>query len=219
MLEVMGIDSRAALQGFEKWEGVLERVVAEAASLPGQGGINMPEGQFLFGITRALRPEIVIETGVAAGVSSCFFVAALIENRSGTLYSIDLPAGGETMTCADASKYRWQEKGVGWAIPESFKAQIANRHHLILKDVREALPLLLQRLRFVDLFFHDDLHLPDHMMWEYESVWSRLRMGGVLASHDVNMGWIRFCRDNAIPSRSLANLNRLCAVQKLHQSQ
>jgi hypothetical protein len=88
---------------------------------------------------------------------------------------------------------------------------------LILDDVRKVLPKLLSDLPHVDVFFHDDLHLPDHMFWEYESVWPRLREGGVLASHDVNMGWIRFCREYNLPGEKLVNLNRLCAAQKLSE--
>ena len=215
MLELIGLDPSRAMRGFEKWERVLERVVSEVARHWGQGGINMPEGQFLFGLTRALQPEFLVETGVAAGVSSCFFIAALVENQKGTLYSIDLPINdGEDLKCDDASQYFWQERGVGWAIPEELKMRIGSRHHLILEDVRTALPQLLAKLPYIDVFFHDDLHLPDHMLWEYESVWEHLKDGGVLSSHDVNMGWIRFCRNRQISRERFVNLNRLCAVQK-----
>ena len=40
---------------------------------------------------RLIDPEVVIETGVAYGVSSAFILKALQENDRGTLYSIDLP--------------------------------------------------------------------------------------------------------------------------------
>ena len=215
MLETLDLDPIAALSGFDRWSKMLEHVVFEVAQESGQGGINMPEGKFLFAITRALRPEILIETGVAAGVSSCFLMAALVENGSGTLYSLDLPVAGHTqLKCADASQYTWPQRGAGWAIPNELKKRIGLRHHLILEDVRTALPRLLAELGSVDFFFHDDLHLPDHMLWEYECIWKHLRNGGVLASHDVNMGWIRFCRHRRIPRQRLVNLNRLCAVRK-----
>jgi hypothetical protein len=215
MLQMVGIEPTKALNGFERWADTLEYVVSSVAKHSGQGGINMPEGQFLFGVVRALQPRTVIETGVAAGVSSCFFIAALLENQRGTLYSVDLPTHGNSrLDCADASRYSWPERGVAWAIPSEMKAQIGGRHHLILEDVREALPRLLNKVGQVDLFFHDDLHLPEHMLWEYQSVWQYLREGGVLASHDANMGWIRFCRDQGISGEQLANLNRLCAVRR-----
>jgi hypothetical protein len=142
-------------------------------------------------------------------------MADLIENQTGTLYSIDLPVvQGAQLDCADASHYAWPQRGVGWAIPTHLKAQIGIRHTLILEDVRTALPRLVSSLGGVDFFFHDDLHLPDHMLWEYEFIWNHLRDGGVLASHDVNMGWIRFCRNRRLCRQQLTNLNRLCAVRK-----
>lgn len=218
MLKAAGVEPIACMNGFDNWEHKLQRVISDVARYRGQGGINMPEGKFLYGITRALRPEFVIETGVAAGISSCFLIAALIENGSGRLYSIDLPADGESrLRCPDAANYDWPQKGVAWGIPTEMRARIGERHILILDDVRRVLPKLLSNLPHVDVFFHDDLHLPDHMFWEYESVWPRLREGGVLASHDVNMGWIRFCREYNLPGEKLVNLNRLCAVQKLSE--
>lgn len=215
MVKAIGLEPVTAFSGFDRWSDMLYGVVSEVAQVWGQGGINMPEGKFLFAITRTLRPQIVIETGVAAGVSSCFLMAALIENGVGTLYSIDLPVVEvEQLNCADASHYAWPRRGVGWAIPDDLRKQIGSRHKMVLEDVRTALPRLLGQLKNIDFFFHDDLHLPDHMLWEYECVWNHLREGGVLASHDVNMGWIRFCRNRGLSRHRLTNLNRLCAVRK-----
>jgi hypothetical protein len=45
----------------------------------------------LYSIVRAYKPEIVVETGVAHGVTSAFLLCAMHENRKGHLYSIDLP--------------------------------------------------------------------------------------------------------------------------------
>jgi predicted O-methyltransferase YrrM len=60
---------------------------------PGQqGGIGPEDGRLLYGIVRALRPENVSETGVAAGVSNVFLNAALVENGRGRLFSIELPS-------------------------------------------------------------------------------------------------------------------------------
>lgn len=45
----------------------------------------------LYTIVRAYKPEIVVETGVAHGVTSAFMLCAMHENNKGHLYSIDLP--------------------------------------------------------------------------------------------------------------------------------
>jgi predicted O-methyltransferase YrrM len=83
-----------------------------------------------------------------------------------------------------------------------------------LGDVRRALPELLRSVPCVDLFFHDDLHTPDQMLWEYELIWPKLRPGGVLVSDDVNHGWVQFCKKHAQNGRALHNVERLSALRK-----
>jgi hypothetical protein len=131
------------------------------------------------------------------------------------LFSIELPPSGNLLAHNDGSVYAWQERGVGWAIPEEIKLALGDRHQLILQDVRRALPELLNALPCVDIFFHDDLHTPDHMLWEYEFVWPKLRPGGVLASDDVNHGWIAFCNSQGRNGTAFNNVDRLCALRKL----
>src|SRR5262249_14217838 len=216
-LKTIGIDKNVGLDGFGKWHKRLERVVADVTNYSrNQGGVSLEDGVILYGITRALKPRYVIETGVAAGVSTSFISAALIENESGEFYSIELPPGSRA-NCAhddavhddavhddavhddavhdDGAVYDWGRRGVGCAIPDEVRRRMGSRHTLILQDVRTALPELLARLPWVDMFFHDDLHTPDHMLWEFELVWPRLRRTGALIADDVNYGWIQFCRN------------------------
>jgi hypothetical protein len=54
------------------------------------------------------------------------------------------------------------------------------------------MPSLVRRLPPVDIFFHDDLHTPEHMKWEYDLVWPHHAPSGVLISDDANYGWLRF---------------------------
>lgn len=56
------------------------------------GAIPQSLGALVYAIVRVLKPEIVVETGVASGLSSAYILQALEENRKGKLYSIDLPA-------------------------------------------------------------------------------------------------------------------------------
>jgi hypothetical protein len=215
-LREFGIDPKVAFEGFERWRRALELAVSNIAQAgAGQGGISMQDGMVLYGLARALRPDYVIETGVAAGASTSFFGAALIENGRGKLFSIELPTAKVTAAaCEDGSRYEWQGRGVGWAIPMEVKRGLGNRCELILRDVRVSLPKLLERLPHVDIFFHDDLHTPDHMRWEYELVWPKLRDGGVLASDDVNHGWISFCERNGLGAHALRNIDRFCMARK-----
>jgi Methyltransferase domain len=215
-LTALDIDISTVMTGFQTWLPTFEKVVSAVRAHQGQhGGISLEDGTILYGITRALKPNTVIETGVAAGVSTAFISAALIDNGHGRLYSIELPPQESAARVhPDGGVFDWPDAGVGWAIPPQIRQALGQRHTLLLRDVRLALPALLSRLPDVDIFFHDDLHTPDHMLWEFELVWPHLRPGGVLISDDVNFGWIRFCRKHRLGERALDNMQRLSAVRK-----
>ncbi len=215
-LEKLGIPLDQAFRGYERWRPILERTFASVRQKQGQqGGVSLEDGMVLYGIVRATKPEFLIETGVAAGVSNSFINAALLENGSGLLYSIELPpAQSAAGMHQDGGVFAWPESGVGWAVAPEIREAIGSRNTLILEDVRTALPALLARIPRVDLFFHDDLHTPDHMLWEYDTIWPRLAPKGLLLSDDSNFGWIRFCRERGMEEGCCMNLQRLTAIRK-----
>jgi predicted O-methyltransferase YrrM len=124
-----------------------------------------------YAVTRALGPEIVLETGVCYGVTSAFILEALERNRKGSLHSVDLPPLG-----------RDENKFVGWAVPDG---PLKSRWHLHRGASRKILPRLLRQVGRVDVFVHDSLHTYRNMRMEFELVWPRLRPGGVLISDDI----------------------------------
>jgi Methyltransferase domain len=215
MLAALGIDLADASVGYVKWQPLFDSMFSRVNAAPGQqGGISPEDGRLLYGIVRALRPEYVIETGVAAGVSNAFLNAALIENGSGQLFSIELPPECRGRLQHDGVVFAWPELGVAWAVPQEIRREIGRRNEIILGDVRQVLPMLLQRLPRVDVFFHDDLHTPEHMKWEYDLVWPHLTPGAVLISDDANYGWLRFCREKRLARFLALNLQRLTVARK-----
>ena len=124
----------------------------------------------LYLITRLLKPNIVVETGVASGASSAYIIRALCDNNKGTLHSIDLPQAG--LLKGDES---------GFVVPESLRY----RWNLGIGDSKDLLVPLLRDIGEIDLFIHDSLHTYEHMMWEYNTVWDLIRSGGIFLSHDV----------------------------------
>jgi predicted O-methyltransferase YrrM len=179
------------------------------------GGVSREDGIILFALARTIEPKVVIETGVAAGVSTAFLGAALIENGHGRLYSIELPPNQvEFQRQADGALFDWPTLGVAWAVPPAIREGLKGRHVMVLEDVRSALPRLLEQLQSVDMFFHDDLHEPDHMLSQYELVWPYLRNGGSLISDDVNNGWLVFARRHGMYVPALQNIQRLAALRK-----
>jgi predicted O-methyltransferase YrrM len=119
---------------------------------------------------RLIEPEVVVETGVAYGVSSAFILKALKVNGRGTLHSVDLPP---VRRQADMS---W-----GVAVPD----ELRGRWRPYRGTSARVLPRLLQEVGTVDLFVHDSLHTYRNMCCEFDIVWPRLRNGGLLLADDV----------------------------------
>ena len=159
-------------------------------------GMAESEGEVLYSVLRLLKPSVVVETGVAAGMSSTFLLEALADNRRGELWSIDLPTVGRV---DDGLEY-WRPASAepGWMIPSPLR----DRWHLILGSSRDKLLPLLQRLGEIDLFLHDSEHTLRNMEFEYRTVWPFLRPGGCLLSHDVGAPYLSLCSDvGAAPIR------------------
>jgi predicted O-methyltransferase YrrM len=121
-------------------------------------------------ICRLLEPDVVVETGVAYGVSAAFILRALEENGGGVLHSVDLPPLG------------WEyERFWGMAVNKALEG----RWKLHRGSSARVLPRLLEEVDTVDLFVHDSLHTYRNMRREFGLVWPRLRAGGVILADDV----------------------------------
>lgn len=155
---------------------VAERIREEQARMP----LDAPFGtfhngdlvlsQFCYSITRALRPKIVLETGVCYGVTSAHVLEALHLNGEGHLYSIDLPPLGKN---ADAY------------VGKFVSSRLRRRWALSRGTSRRLLPAILKQVGTVDLFIHDSLHTYGNMRTEFRTAWPALARGGVLISDDV----------------------------------
>ncbi len=119
---------------------------------------------------RAQRPGVVIETGVAYGVTSRYILEALRVNGVGHLDSIDLPPLGDE---------------TGAHIGMLVEPPLRSRWTLHRGTTRRLLPQLVDRAGVVHMFVHDSLHTYRTMLWEFETVWPHLAPGGVLVSDDI----------------------------------
>jgi predicted O-methyltransferase YrrM len=124
-----------------------------------------------YAAVRALAPDCVVETGIANGVSSSYLLLALQRNGRGRLHSVGL---------ADPS-YLPADRAPGWVVP----AWLRGPWEVHLGDSREVLPRLLSDLGRLDVFIHDSLHTYEHMLWEFETAYPKLRPGGLLISDDA----------------------------------
>ena|SRR5690348_8578786 len=125
-------------------------------------------------LVRHLKPSVVIETGVAHGVTSRFILAALNKNEKGHLWSIDLPP----------IEGHWR-KQVGVAVGECSK----DRWTYIAGSSRLRLPRLLQDVRQVDLFIHDSLHSERNVRFELDRTSAVLAPHGAMVVDDIDANW------------------------------
>lgn len=119
---------------------------------------------------RLTSPSVVVETGVAYGVSSAYILTALKENGRGILHSVDLPP------VRRKSGSFW-----GIAVPDGLKG----RWNLHRGTSARVLPGLLQETPTVDLFVHDSLHTHKNMSREFDTIWPYLRPGALLLADDI----------------------------------
>jgi predicted O-methyltransferase YrrM len=177
--------SRDQLSAYQTELGsdpLVDHLTQARAGLPYMGEI--PQGALLYVFVRAVRPEKFVETGVAAGFSSAFLLAALRRNQTGRLYSIDIgDAPGKT---------KETHFGVGWLVPPYLR----DRWDLRIGRSQELLEPLLNEVGPVDVFLHDSLHSYDHMKFEFNTAWPHVRPGGYFLAHDVQMtpAWAELCR-------------------------
>jgi predicted O-methyltransferase YrrM len=125
----------------------------------------------LYGLTRWLRPAVVVESGGFIGMSSAFILKALADEKLATakLYSIEGDKDCEQ----------------GALIPDELRSASGG-----FVPMRGKVENFLKRDQLpspIDMFLHDSSHSHRHMLWEFRQFWPRLRDGGLLVSHDVQM--------------------------------
>src|SRR5207247_1516170 len=122
----------------------------------------------LYALTRWQRPAVVVESGGFVGMSSAFILKALMDEGLTTakLYSIELS----------------EDRDQGVLIPDELRLQLVPLRGKVEDFVQDdRLP------SSIDMFLHDSSHSYRHMLWEFREFWPRLRDGGLLVSHDVNL--------------------------------
>lgn len=169
-LRALGINEEKlsfALANPDAWKEAQKKYSVCSDLMPGP--VNM---DFLFSLSKHLRPRVVLETGVAFGWSTLAFLSAL--EAGGRLISNDLPyTNSKSEECFGAA------------------AQVVNRKQwscFRLPDrefIRVILPFLPNR---VDMVHYDSDKRKSARLWSYARLWKKLAPGGILLSDD--------CQDN-----------------------
>ncbi len=135
---------------------------------------------------RHLRPEKVIETGVARGVTSRLILEAMSLNSHGHLWSVDLPHPMRPEFHHETAS----------AVPATSR----DRWTYVRGSSRKQLQPLLSRLEKVDMFVHDSLHTARNMRFELRAVWPAINQGGLVLVDDVdNQAFRDFVEESGEP--------------------
>ena len=148
--------------------------------LPDEGGSGQTDGpiEVRYGpspelmkcvhiVCRLMKPDVVIETGVAKGFTSASALDALEQNGKGKLYSVELP-----------SLYFGYSDQVGERIPD----RLRHRWRLDFGPSAIVLPKLVEELGSVDVFIYDSAGSYDNQIAEFSIILAAMPVGGVLVS-------------------------------------
>ena len=119
-----------------------------------------------YALVRALKPRVVVESGIDKGLGTCVLAAAVMKNKEeghgGLVYGLDI------------------DPKAGFLFTEPY-----NRFGKILcGDAAATLETFAEKS--IDLFIHDSNHDPLYEQKEYQTVQSRLSERGVVVSDNAH---------------------------------
>ncbi len=170
------------------WASVVTALEVQGSGFGERYDSDVALAQVNWCCVRHLRPERVVETGVARGVNSRVILEGLERNGIGHLWSIDLPPVPQG----------WRTQS-GAAVTDGLRG----RWTFLEGSSRRRLGPLLADLGSVDVFIHDSLHSAANMRFEMSTAWPHVRRGGVMLADDIesNPAFARFTR--TVPSSAV----------------
>jgi len=173
LTKFLGVDKSTVKQYFDESHEFWKLITKRLEETGGIHRMSLERLQILYASVRHFKPKIMVETGVAGGSSSLSILYAMSKNNLGNLYFIDV---GIT---------HWFPSGfnVGYLVPDEFR----KRWNLTIGDSKKELPILLESLKTVNIFFHDSDHSYKHMTFEFNTVLPFLNPNKIILSDDINL--------------------------------
>jgi cephalosporin hydroxylase len=130
------------------------------------------------------RPEVVVETGVAHGVTSRIILEALNRNDFGHLWSIDLPFPFDHRLHTETGAAVTDACRPRWSYLEGASSQ--------------RMPPLIAQVGHVEMFIHDSLHTAKNTLFEMDQAASVMPPGGVMLIDDIDFhnGFATFAKEH-----------------------
>jgi predicted O-methyltransferase YrrM len=184
------------IESFDKvWDDAISDLIAAGlrtgiASYGGWNDGDRAQAEALWCLVAHTRPETVVETGVAHGLTTRVILEGLQRHGAGHLWSVDLPA---------------VDPALHSEIAMAVRKDLRERWTYVPGTSRERLPGVVHRSGRLDLFVHDSLHTARNLCFELDTAWPMLRAGGVAVVDDIDhsLGFRAFV-DRVVPGTSIA---------------
>ncbi len=134
----------------------------------------------LYSAARLLKPQVVLETGVANGHSTFYLLTAILTNAFGILHSTDITENvGQLVN---------EREMVNWSF-----------HRLSPTSPERDFTQVVQELPGIGMFVHDSRHTYRWQRFEYKTVYPKMAERSVMTSDDVDasFAFLDFCRSIA----------------------
>ena len=135
----------------------------------------------LFALVRLTRPQNLVESGVASGVSSTFLLLGIKANSAGILHSIDF----SVFRKGSRGNQPWaipQGMSSGWAVP----SKLRGRWDLRKGRSEDLLGPLLEEVGMIDLYCHDSPVDVRHFEFEMKSIRGHLKRGSLVVADNTD---------------------------------
>jgi predicted O-methyltransferase YrrM len=169
-----------------------ERYRVVGLTHPAGWAIDRGSSLLIYAIVRLVKPDRIVETGVANGHSTFFLLRALDLNQRGKLYSIDIaPSAGSLLSPQD--KARWTLS----VLPRGFR--------------KRGLKKVLEVISPIDMFLHDSGHLYYWQRFEYETALRYMQKGGYILTDDADasFAFIDFTERHGLTPRYLVDQRKV----------
>ena len=178
---------------------LIERARSWPTAFPASYGMEREGRRLLYLLTRLTRPQQIVETGVANGISTVVLLNALARNGTGRLRSLDLSdAAGALLS---------DEERANWELA------------IVRPMDRSGVQSALAGIGAIDLFLHDSKHSFGWQRLEYATAARLLRRGGLLVSDDVDgsYAWIEFVEARGLAQHVLFDGRKFVGAAALHR--
>jgi predicted O-methyltransferase YrrM len=160
------------------WQEALRKssaLRARAQDALAAAGVDLGGGGYypmLYFVTRRRKPQVIVETGVAAGYSSQIFLEALEANGGdGRLYSSDFPY----------FRLRDPERFIGLLV----EPRLRDRWTLYIDGDEKNLPRILDQVSQVDFFHYDSDKSISGRQFAMSRVLPEMSMDGLVVMDDI----------------------------------